>query len=315
MENGRKKIVILGSTSADIFLEINQLPRLGETIQGEGGYTLCGGKGSNQAAAAAKVGADAVFLGQVGNDPEADVILKNLADTNLDVSKVIKRSDVPSGRAYIMLLPNGDNSIVIVGGSNMKWETDITDEFKETIRKGDYLILQREIPEEVNIIGAKIAREAGKMVVMDAGGMEKPISKEMLNNIDIFSPNETEFERVFNISAKSEEEILTHVRRFQKEFPHLKFLIKLGENGSMYVPPKGDVIRVQACTNIPEGKAIIDTTGAGDCYTGTFVAALAEGKEIKAAMTYASAAALLCICVKGALPSMPWKEEVTAILN
>lgn len=177
--------------------------------------------------------------------------------------------------------------------------------------------MQREIPEEVNIKGSKIAREMGVKVILDVGGEEKPLSNDLLGLLDIISPNETELRRITNktIDIHSDEEIvecLKHMREISNN-PKLTMLLKLGSKGCAYIDENNKVTRQKAlhCHTMP----IVDTTGAGDTLTGSFATQYLENKPIEDCLQFSSAAAYICITKFASMPSMPTIEELSEFLN
>ena len=322
MEQASDKITVFGSLNGDIFLKVKNLPKAGETIACSEITKASGGKGANQAGAlgrlAAGTGFHISFLCQVGRDDIAKMVLTELEESGVDISHAVSLENTPSGQAYIFLMPNGENSIIIHGGANTDWDQNLTElnkEIKETIISSKILLLQREIPEHINILAAKLAKENKVTVVLDAGGMDIPITDELLQNVDIFSPNETELERILLSEFNSEESPSENALKLINKFENLSILLKLGSNGSAFIG-KDDkkVIKVEAVVD-HKGKSIVDTTGAGDCFTAAFALKLAQGLDIKDAMEYANTAAFLCITKLGALPSLPFAQDITQFLS
>eukprot|EP00743_Colponemidia_sp_Colp-15_P002969 GILK01003211.1.p1 GENE.GILK01003211.1~~GILK01003211.1.p1 ORF type:complete len:323 (-),score=71.88 GILK01003211.1:309-1244(-) len=296
-----RPLIVLGSANGDIYVEIDRPPQLGETISGGGGQTRCGGKGANQAAAAGRLGTNTIFLGQVGRDGNGDTVRKALSESNVNVEYMRIRND-PTGTAIIFLQKNGENSIIIIGAANMAWDAQFPAEFVDIIKGAGVLLLQREIPEFVNIAAAKVARDAGVTVVLDAGGNDDTISPQLLALVNIFSPNETELSRIVGSSIDDDlEDLVAAARTLQKRSGVENILLKLGVRGSLWVPVNGDVLEQPAVL----APTVVDTTGAGDCFTAAFCVGLLERESIQKSMQFAACAASLCVRVKGALESMP----------
>ena len=292
------------------------MPKPGETISTRGISHASGGKGANQAGAWGKLKANTVFLWQVGKDEIGDMVLSELNEHNVDTSKAKILHNEATGQAYILSMPNGENSIIIHGGANTAWESDLESldpQFVETIKASKILLLQRELPEHVNTIAAKVAKDANVTVILDAGGHDIPITDSLLSSIDIFSPNETELERIMESDFDSNLSPIENGKALIEKYSNLKLLLKLGENGSVYIS-NSEVIEVPAVSD-HKGNKIIDTTGAGDWFTGAFATKLAEGKSLKESMEYANVAGFLCITKFGALPSLPTKDEVDEFLK
>lgn len=258
-------------------------------------------EGANQAAAAGRLGHPTCFVGCVGKDAHAKMVLEALESCGVDVSKVM-HVDEPTGTAIILLQPSGENSIIIVGGANRNWG-DVEASIQETIRTAGALLLQREIPEHVNVVLARMAKEAGVPVYLDAGGVDEPVSEELLSCLDVISPNETELARLTGLPTRTEEEIQRAVAKL-KEKGMSQVLVKLGAAGSILYAPEGQMR--QAAVQAPK---VVDTTGAGDCFTAAYALSILEGSDKQTALLFASAAASLCIRKKGAMPSLPTRQE------
>lgn len=304
-------LVVVGSANADIYVEIDRLPIEGETISAKTGQTLAGGKGANQAACGAKLSYPTYFVGQVGDDAHGRLITEALKNGGVNLDCVRNLSDAPTGHAVVMLQPDGQNSIIIVGGANMScWPEKLSDEDLEVVRKAGVVLLQREIPDLVNIQVAKAARSAGVPVILDAGGMDAPMPPELLNEVDIFSPNESELARLTRMSTESFEQIGQAVVKCHK-MGVKQVLVKLGAKGSALFIEGEKPIKQP----IISAARVLDTTGAGDTFTAAFAVALVEGKTKEECMRFAAAAASLCVQVKGAIPSMPDRASVLHLLQ
>ncbi|RMZ52991.1 hypothetical protein APUTEX25_001110 [Auxenochlorella protothecoides] len=297
----RKPLVVAGSINADLVAKVARLPAPGETMESQGFDVFPGGK--------------------VGTDAYAGMLRSSLSDCGVDTS-LVTSADGSSGMALILLQPGGrENSIILVGGANTSDNWKITDEATQARRRvvlagglavqtAGALLLQREIPEVFNVIFAKIAASAGVPVILDAGGVTQPIQVDLLSNVSLVSPNETELARLTNMPTKT----MAQVQAAAEALVHSgvnKVLVKLGSKGSMLVDIYGNVLKQKA---VPVSD-VVDTTGAGDCFTAAFAVAMLEGKNDAEAMSYASAAASVCIGRAGALPSLPTRQEVEAVLS
>lgn len=306
-------LVVVGSANFDIYVEIDRLPKVGETISAKTSQTLAGGKGANQAACGGKLSHPTYFVGQVGEDANGKLITDALSGcgVRLDYVNVVKDGGVPTGHAVVMLQSDGQNSIIIVGGANMScWPEEFGDEDFEVVKKAGIVLLQREIPDSVNIQVAKAARSAGVPVILDAGGMDTPIPQELLNFIDILSPNESELGRLTGMPTDSYEQISEAVVKCHK-MGVKQVLVKLGAKGSALFVEGEKPIKQSI---IPAAR-VLDTTGAGDTFTASFAVAFVEGKPREECLRFAAAAASLCVQVKGAIPSMPDRNSVLNLLQ
>ncbi|XP_075488240.1 ribokinase [Primulina tabacum] len=304
-------LVVVGSANADIYVEIDRLPKEGETISAKTGQTLAGGKGANQAVCGAKLAYPTYFLGQVGEDAHGKLITDALEGGGVHLDHLSTVTDAPTGHAVVMLQDGGQNSIIIVGGANMFcWPETLSQEDLEVVKNSGIVLLQREIPDSVNIQVAKAAKSAHVPVILDAGGVDTPIPSELLKFIDVLSPNESELARLTNMPTETIEQINQAVGKCH-ELGVKQVLVKLGAKGSILFTEGEEPIK-QSIVSVPK---VIDTTGAGDTFTASFAVALVEGKPKKECMKFAAAAASLCIQVKGAIPSMPDRKSVLDLLQ
>mmetsp|Transcript_3375 Transcript_3375/g.2826 ORF Transcript_3375/g.2826 Transcript_3375/m.2826 type:complete len:272 (+) Transcript_3375:28-843(+) len=271
MESSDTKITVFGSLNGDIFLKVKNLPKAGETIACSEITKASGGKGANQAGALARLATGSniqtKFLCQVGKDEIATMVLKELEESGADVSNIKALDNTPSGQAYIFSMPNGENSIIIHGGANTAWEenlSELDDKFSEAIKDSKILLLQREVPEHINVLAAKLARDNSVTVILDAGGMDIPITDELLSLVDIFSPNETELERILLKDFDSSVSPAENSLKLMEKFPNLSILLKLGSNGAAFVNKDDKSVTESAAVSDHKGKSIVDTTGAGD---------------------------------------------------
>ncbi|OMJ94205.1 hypothetical protein SteCoe_2690 [Stentor coeruleus] len=306
------KIVVLGTLNADLYVEVHRLPKVQETLPAiSGGEIRPGGKGANTAAAASLLGISTYILGQVGSDAASLMILNELSSRNVHLDYLIKLQNIPSGQAIIILQTGGENSIISIRGANQAWTT-LPETMKQPILQANALMIQRGIPDTVNLEAASLAHSNGVLVVMDAGGKNGPISDELLSNIDILSPNSIEIEELTGIAGDIEAAALVLINRGIKHV-----VVKMSKEGSLYIGQHGrykqDIFTV---CDIP----VVDTTGAGDCFTAALVARLVEIGNLefdafKEAMHFASVAAFLSVTKKGAMESMPTREQVNRYLG
>lgn len=303
---------MVGSANADIYVEIDRLPAEGETISAKNSQMLAGGKGANQAACGAKLSHPTYFVGQVGEDANGKLIAGALSECGVGLEYVsVVKGSVPTGHAVVMLQADGQNSIIIVGGTNMSgWPENFGDEVLKVVTNAGIVLLQREIPDSVNIQVAKAARNAGVPVILDAGGMDTPVPQELYNSIDIFSPNESELGRLTGMPTDSFEQISQAVLKCHK-MGVKQVLVKLGAKGAALFVEGEKPIKQPAIL----AARVLDTTGAGDTFTAAFAVALVEGKSREECLRFAAAAASLCVQVKGAIPSMPKRKAVLGLLQ
>ncbi|GLJ06086.1 hypothetical protein SUGI_0031560 [Cryptomeria japonica] len=308
-------LVVVGSANADIYVEVDRIPREGETIAARTGQTLAGGKGANQAACAARLAYPTYFIGQVGKDAHGMLIRDCLASCGVRLDH-LNTVSVPTGHAVVMLQPSGQNSIIIVGGANVSWPRledgmgRLSTNAQHQIRRAGAILLQREIPDSVNIEVAKIAKSANVPVILDAGGMDDPIPDDLLKSITILSPNETELLRLTGMPTDTVDQVVEAATKFHERGVN-QVLVKRGEQGSILVSKDAPPI-IQPAILAP---VVLDTTGAGDTFTAAFSIGLLEKKSPSDSLKFAAAAASLCVQIKGAIPSMPHRSAVLQLLQ
>ncbi|MBA0681074.1 hypothetical protein Goari_012732 [Gossypium aridum] len=264
-------LVVVGSANADIYVEIDRLPTEGETISAKNGQTLAGGKGANQATCGAKLSYPTYFVGQVGDDAHGKLITQALGNggVRLEYLKSLG-GGVPTGHAVVMLQSNGQNSIIIVGGANMSsWPDKLSDQDLDVVKNAGIVLLQREIPDSVNIQVAKFslsfevsfqaAKGAGVTVIMDAGGMDAPMPQELLKFVDIFSPNESELRRLTGMPTDNFEQISQAAAKCHK-MGVTQVLVKLGAKGSaLFIEAASLCVQVKgAIPSMPDRKSILN---------------------------------------------------------
>ena len=291
-----KNILVIGSLNMDLVINTDRMPQAGETIHGKGFAHFPGGKGANQASACARAGGNVKMLGKVGDDAYGDILLKNLSQDGVNING-IEREKLSTGVAVITVF-NGENSIILDKGANGLVDRDYIDRHIDAIDWADYIIMQYEIPMETVVYVAQIVKSKGKTLIIDpAPMMEAP--SELYRMADIILPNETETAQLVGEGNDDEASI-----KKMYELGCKNVIMTLGKKGSIYYNGENMI-------NQPAYKVkAIDTTGAGDCFTGSMVAALASDKTMEEALEFASKASAIAVGRRGAQPSFPWKSEV-----
>lgn len=329
-------ILVVGSINADIVIEIDRLPQLGETIQARKNRTGIfspGGKGANQAACIGQLmdqSKDHVeFVGHFGQDHYAETLKHALRTKNVGLAHSSTLRGCPSGQAYVMVDAAGQNAIILVAGANTcQWEQDETlEKLGLLLRSSEAVLLQREIPDEVNLRVARLAKAANVPVFLDMGGHDTPFDPAWYENLFCVCPNETELARLLDLpTTSSSTGIHTRAQAIeaaQKVLSnHLtleRMLVTLGSAGAIFVSKIQDTddFRVFEQDCCFEPREIVDTTGAGDCFRGAFVYALMylHHMDVPHALRFATAASSLSIQSIGALPSMPTLAQVQHVLE
>jgi len=297
-------VVVVGSSNTDLNVLCPALPGRGETVLGGELYSAAGGKGANQAVAAARAGADVAFIGAVGRDDFGKAALAGLKRDGIDVRHVAVKRGVPSGVALILVEASGENLIAVASGANAKLSVADIDRAAAAIRKADALLLQLEVPMRVVRRAASIARKAGVPVILNPAPMpEEALPKVLLRQVDYLIPNETELLRLTGKrSARSAARGL-----FELEVKAL--IVTLGAKGVQVITP-------DRMSDIPSLKVkAVDAVGAGDCFCGNVAALLAAGAALEEAARLGCAAAAISVTRRGAQPSMPKRAEVLRVLR
>jgi ribokinase len=297
-------VVVVGSTNFDLVVKADRLPKEGESMLVTNLKFFPGGKGANQAVGVARLGARTSFIGAVGKDMIGDFLVQGLEANGIDTTWVQRSSERATGCALIMLFPNGNNCITVDPAANFTLTPADIERARETIERADALTTVLEVPLEVVEAALRVARQAGKLTVLDAGP-PRHCPLEILKLADIVSPNETELEQLSGetvsgrVSAReAAEKLLTLGVK--------TVVLKLGSDGSMLVRREGSK-HFPACKIEP-----VDPTAAGDAFTAALTVQLAAGAEIDDAIRYANCAGALAAMKLGAQPSLPTREEVEA---
>jgi ribokinase len=301
------QILVVGSINMDLVVRAQRFPVAGETLRGEGFKVVPGGKGSNQAVAASRLGGSVKMVGRVGADTFGPTLRKTLEDAGVDATEVKADPNAATGVAFIILDASGQNSIIIAQGANLSVKPENLRTLEPLFEKSDVLLLQLEIPMESVEEAVKIAKEKGARVVLDAGP-PTPLTDKLIKQIDVLSPNETE------ASALLGREVAPTAKDAEAAARELlakgagSVVFKLGERGCLVVS-KDEVIHLPSYI-----VDVVDTTGAGDAFTAALAVALGEGKSLKEASLFASAAGALAVTKFGAQPSMPGRADVDKFL-
>lgn len=302
-----KHIVVVGSSNMDLVAKAPRIPVIGETLTGTDFFMVPGGKGANQAVAAAKLGADVILVAKLGNDLFASKSLENFKSVNINTTHIEQLDGVPSGIAIIAIDDNGQNSIIVVPGANGKLTPADIDKAQSDIKSAAVVIAQLEIPIETVERAAKIANENNVPFILDPAPA-KPLSDKLLSMVDIIKPNETEAKILTDIEVidqpSAEKAANALLAKGVKTV-----IITLGEKGLLLATKDGakfiEAIAVQA----------VDSTAAGDAFTGALATAIAQGKTITDAVELAKAVAAFSVTKTGAQTSMPTLKELNEFLE
>lgn len=296
------RILVIGSLNMDYTVRSERMPLLGETLNGNGFSISAGGKGANQAAAAAKLGSQVRMLGAVGNDISGDALLRALEQCGVDCSFVMK-TDCPTGAAMIVVV-NGDNFILIDHGANYAVTPKQLqkEDWAALFRWADIVVLQLEIPLETVRAAAKAAKEAGVLVVLNPAPINPALDGDVLQYVDFLVPNEHEAALLLGYEIRDEAVAEKAAGELYERWG-CRVIITLGERGSVYFDGT-DAVRQKA---VPA--QVTDTTAAGDSFIGGLCAAMAGGQSVREALSFAAAVASCAIEKRGAIPSLPDRKQ------
>ena len=301
-------IIVVGSLNMDLVVRVSKMPRIGETIFGKEFLANPGGKGANQAIAAARLGGKVTMIGRVGCDSFGETLLNNLNVEGIDTSLMQFDKEIPTGIASIMVDKNGQNSIIVVSGANMRLLPDQVEVALEKISQISVMLLQLETPLETIKRAAIIARKHNATVILNPSPVNQ-LSGEVLNWVDILVPNEIEASQLTNQTLNNliETEAAAHqlIQRGAKSI-----VVTLGEKGVLIVNNDSEVIHLEGHRVDP-----VDSTAAGDAFIGGLAVGLTEGFSLTEASKLGNAAGALTVTRPGAQSSLPNRHEVNEFLS
>lgn len=302
-----KNIVVIGSSNTDMVVKTSHLPVPGETVLGGDFFMNAGGKGANQAVAAARYGNRVVFVAKTGNDLFGEQVRKSMKEDGIVTDYVFIDEEHPSGVALITIDQKAENCIVVAGGANMYLKPEDIDKAKEEILGSDVVLMQLETPIETVEYAAKMAAEAGVKVILNpAPAPAEPLSKELISNLFLITPNRSEASRLTGIEVTD----LASAQRAALALYDMgakNVIVTLGSEGSLvydgHMMMRVEAIKVEA----------VDTTAAGDTYNGVLASVIAEGKSLIDAVHEANIAGAISVTRMGAQPAAPTREEIIAM--
>lgn len=291
------KILNFGSLNLDYVYRVEHMVQPGETLAASGMEVFCGGKGLNQSIALARAGAEVYHGGLVGE--EGEMLRQAIADSGADTS-CIRTVDGKSGHTIIQVDQHGQNCILLYGGANRSMTRAFVDQVLSKFERGDILLLQNEINELPYMIDR--AYERGMEIILNPSPYDKNLQDCDFGKISMFLLNEIEGEQITGVSAP--EEILSNLR---ETFPGIKVVLTLGSQGAIYQDQE------QRCRQGIYCVEAVDTTGAGDTFTGYFIASMIQGQPPQECLAMAAKASAIAVSRAGAAPSIPQRDEVMTI--
>lgn len=296
------KILIIGSSNIDLIACVKHLPAPGETV-GEARFMQSnGGKGANQAVAAARLGGDVAFVSCLGDDANAAALRQQFADDGIDIRSLLTAEHTPTGTALIYVAEDGENCIAVAPGANRQLTPEAIENLTDRIAEADYLLLQLEIPMETVARAIEKAAEVGTRVILNPAPA-MPLSDELLRKIYLITPNRTESATLTGSPVRTPEKASQAAGLLlQKGVGNV--VITLGSHGALIRTPDEE-------TTIPACKVTaVDTTAAGDVFNGALVVGLAEGRTLVEAARFATRCSAISVTRPGAQTSIPWRREI-----
>ena len=292
-------VVVVGSLNMDLVVEVPRLPRAGETVSGGDLFRNPGGKGGNQAVAAARLGQRVAMVGRVGDDDPGRALVRALREDHIDTSNVPVDQDAPSGVALIAVAPDGENLIVVSPGANRRLAPDDVHTAGPLLHRAGVVLIQLEIPVESVRAAAEVA--AGTVVLNPAPAQSVP--EDVLGLADVIVPNRVELARLAGSEVPTSVE---DVVRLASALPARVAVVTLGAEGAVVVRD-GRLARVE-----PVAVRAVDTTAAGDAFCGALADALARGQDLEEAARWGTRVAAVACTKRGAQASLPTRDEVLA---
>ncbi len=296
------RIVVVGSSNTDLVVRAPALPTAGQTVLGTSFFSAAGGKGANQAVAAARLGARVTLVARVGRDEFGEASLSNLQRAGIDTSFVVRDPDAPSGVALIVVSDEGENAIAVAPGANAMLVPEDVDRAAKEIEAADILLLQLEtpIPTVAHAVGR--AMDAGVPVILNPAPAA-PVDVRVLRDVSVLTPNTGEAIALAGGGGSGVEAARLAARKLRAAGVR-RVIVTLGAEGALLEEEGMSVVR-PACSI-----AVVDTTAAGDAFNGALAVAMAEGASLGRAVRFANRAAALSTTEPGAQPSLPTREVV-----
>ncbi|HAM27082.1 MAG TPA: ribokinase [Microbacteriaceae bacterium] len=295
--SANSRVTVLGSANRDIVFSVERIPQPGETILARSAAKFAGGKGLNQAVAAVRAGSATTFIGAIGRDENGDALAQTIADDGI-AGDLVRRTDEPTGQAFIVVDGFGENTIIVASGANGSF-APLTAADRTAIGAAGVLLMQLELPLERVLEAAMIARTLGTTVMLNAAPASD-LPRELLADLDYLIVNEHEACAIGG-SARLDVASATLASLVDR------VVVTLGASGAALYEAGAEIARIPA----PRVTAV-DTTGAGDTFCGAFAAAIAGGRRFGAAARFATAAAALSVQAIGAVPSIPLRATIDA---
>jgi ribokinase len=301
------KITVVGSYNTDLVIRTPRIPQKGETILGGPFFSGPGGKGANQAVAAARLGAEVAMVVKLGNDQFGDLALMNLKNEGINCEYVIRTDESHTGVAFIIVDDAGENVIVVASGTNYLLSPVDIDFARSAITQADVVLFQLESPIDTVKYALEMAHLAGVKVLLNpAPG--RPLDAEILSMVDILTPNQSETEILTQLPAATLEQASAALDALLTAGIKTAVLT-MGAQGALLATPENKTVLPAYTVDV------MDTTGAGDAFNGALAVAIAEGQTLEDAVCFANAAAALQVTRQGTASAMPVRREVEEFIS
>lgn len=295
-------VIVVGSLNMDLVVRAPKIPRPGETVLGSDFKQVPGGKGANQADAAAKLGAETAMLGAVGKDSMGNQLIRSLEKDGVNVDKVLVKDNLPTGVAAIVVEDSGNNAITVAPGANSGFTPDDLSDMDSLFKRAKVMLVQLETPIETVRTALRMARKNNVTTILNpAPAIE--LDDEIFSLVDILTPNETELELLSGMDT-------SNIERVEAAGKHLiqkgvsRLIVTLGSQGSIHIG--NNSIKLYPAYNV---KAV-DTTAAGDSYNAALAVSISKGESLEDAIKFATKVGAMTVTKHGAQTSLPLVEEV-----
>lgn len=296
-----KNICVIGSLNMDLVVNVDTMPKPGQTLLGSNFKEVPGGKGANQAVAMARLEANVSMIGKVGNDGFGKTLIEALNNDNVNTNHV-HIDNCSTGVAFITVDKNAQNAIIVATGANFQLTKDDIDKNIECIKNSDIVVIQLETPLETVKYALQVAKDLNKYTILNPAPAVK-LDDEIIRHVDLLTPNETELEIISEIKIENEDDINKAAKKIIENGVK-ELIVTLGSKGSLYINNERSFFK-------PAYKVeAVDTTAAGDSFTGALAVALSNNKTMEEAMDFASKVGALSVMKEGAQSSLPTLKDI-----